>query len=161
MKTLYLVRHAKSSWSDASLADYDRPLNERGKRDVVTMGQRFKAKGIQPSMILSSSAKRTTKTAQALAKEMDHKKEIVFKKELYHSSVLDNLKALGKVDREYESIMLVGHNPTVSNFCDYLTGQLFHFPTCAVAQITLEINSWEEITKDIGTLVFYDYPKNR
>lgn len=161
MKTLYLVRHAKSSWSNASLADYDRPLNERGKRDVITMGKRLKERGVMPSLILSSAAKRTTKTAKALAKEMGYDKEITFKKNLYHASILDNLKELSKIDEAYKSIMLVGHNPTASEFCDYLTGNLFHFPTCSIAEISLEIDSWDEITKGIGTLVFYDYPKNQ
>ena len=97
MKTLYLVRHAKSSWSNSSLADYDRPLNERGKRDVITMGKRLKERGVMPSLILSSAAKRTTKPAKALAKGMAYDNEIRFKKNLYHSSILDNLKELEKV----------------------------------------------------------------
>lgn len=161
MKTLYLIRHAKSSWGDVNLQDYDRPLNNRGKRDVIDMGKRLNERNVQPSLIVASSAKRTRKTAIAIGKEIGYAKDrIELKKELYHCMIFEMLKVVNSFDNKHETAMLVGHNPTTSSFCDYLTGNYHEFPTCAIARIDFEIDSWLEVSKDLGQLVWYDFPKN-
>lgn len=161
MKTLYLIRHAKSSWSNASLSDFDRPLNERGKHDAVTMGDRLLKQNILPDCIISSSSKRTKKTAKRITKALNFKfSNVQFKDELYHANHLTLMKTLCEVQDKYNSIFIIGHNPGISNFCDYLTHQAIDFPTTGIAKITFEVDSWMEITSGYGVLEWFDYPKN-
>jgi phosphohistidine phosphatase len=160
LKTLYLIRHAKSSWNNASLSDYDRPLNERGKRDVVTMGSVLNQKGVLPDCIIASAAKRTRKTAKKIAKGVGfNESEIKFEKELYHSGIIDLLKFTNNISDEYLSAFIIVHNPGVSAFCDYLTHYTVDFPTCGIAKITFDIDSWAEVSNGLGDLEWFDYPK--
>lgn len=161
MKTLYLIRHAKSSWSNASLSDFDRTLNERGKQDAVTMGQRLKNQNIMPNCIISSSAKRTKKTSERISKVLGFNfADVEFKQELYHSSHLTLMRSLNNIKEKNDSVFIIAHNPGVSNFCDYLTHHTIDFPTTGVAKITFEVDSWMEITSGSGILEWFDYPKN-
>lgn len=161
MKTLYLIRHAKSSWDNPSLKDYDRPLNERGKINAAEMGKRLAKNKAKPGTVIASSAKRTKKTAQKIAKELGFdKKKIQLKEELYHCSNYYMLQAVNAIKDKHQEAILVGHNPTTASFCDYLTGEYYDFPTCAVARIDFEVDSWQEVSNGLGKLAWYDYPKN-
>lgn len=163
MKTLYIVRHAKSSWSDPLADDFDRPLNERGKRDAPRMGKRLKEKGILPSLIISSPAKRARSTARRIAKELKYKKDDIKEdRKLYHAEEEVILDVIRKLKDKHNSVMLFGHNPGLTNFVNSLQDKEFdldNLPTCGIAAFQLKIDSWSEIAWGKGTMVFFDYPK--
>ncbi len=161
MKTLYLIRHAKSSWSNSGLTDFDRPLNERGKRDAIKMGERLLQNKVMPNCVISSSAKRTKKTAKRITKVLGFSySKIDFRKELYHSGYNTLVNCLTSINDSNDSCFIIAHNPGVSNFCDYLTHHAIDFPTCGIAKITFEVDSWMEVTSGAGILEWFDYPKN-
>lgn len=161
MKNLILVRHAKSSWNNAQLSDFDRPLNDRGNEDKRTMGTRLKARNEGVELILSSSSKRTTQTSIALAKAINYPTEAIqFQEEIYHASVATMMQHINAVSNTIDTLMLVGHNPGISLLCDYLCGSYLDFPTLGMAKITFETNNWEEVFGDTGSLIWMDYPKN-
>ena len=162
MKHLFLVRHAKSSWGNSGLSDFERPLNERGNKDKVTMGKRMKEKSIELDSLISSSAKRTKQTSLALSKEIGFPtQDIQFLKEIYHASPSVMLTFINNLDNEYNNLMLVGHNPGISMLCDYLCNHSVDFPTLGIAKISFDINDWQEVFGETGTLEWFDYPKNR
>ncbi len=160
MKTIYLVRHAKSSWSNPALSDFDRPLNKRGKRDAPFMGDLLKKLKIKPELILSSPAKRTKKTAIEVSEKLDYPlKKIIFKEEMYEASDNELLKVIQKLDEKVESVMLFAHNPGLTQLNNYLSDQyLDNIPTCGVVAIQFDCK-WNEIKKDSGKFLFFEYPK--
>lgn len=163
MKTLYLVRHAKSSWDFPHLPDYERPLNDRGNRDAPLMGDRFRARGILPDCLVCSPAARARETAKLISSEIGFpESEITFSRHVYEAGVSSLLKTVEALPEEAESAFLVGHNPGMTYLAAYLTGeQLNSLPTCAVACIEMDIDSWSLAGREMGTLVFLDYPKKK
>jgi phosphohistidine phosphatase len=162
MKTIILVRHAKSSWKDPSLDDFDRPLNKRGKMNAPFMGKKLKERKIKPDLLLSSPAKRARKTAIAVAKALDYpKKKIMFVNKMYHSSARYLFDLLKNLDDENESIMLFGHNPGFNDFADMLLKRnpIFNIPTTGVCCIRLDVNKWHKVKEGKGEIVFFDFPK--
>ena len=161
MKTVFLVRHAKSCWDDPSLADFDRPLNARGKRDAPFMGNILRKRGVLPDLIVSSPAKRAKKTATKIAKVLGYpKKEIAFKKQVYDADEQDLLSIIQKTSTEYNSIMLFGHNPEFTWLANELAGtDIDNIPTAGVVCIDFEVDRWAEVTAKSGKLIFFDYPK--
>jgi phosphohistidine phosphatase len=162
MKTLTLVRHAKSSWKDASLADRDRPLNKRGKRDAPEMGRRIAAAGIRPSLIVSSPAVRAWTTARIIADEIGYPREFLQRdKRLYLASVNGILDVIVAQDAGFNSLMLVGHNPGFTDFANYLVpGLTNNIPTAGVVCVQLDTEDWSLYDKPGVELVLYDFPKN-
>ncbi|MFN3343821.1 MAG: SixA phosphatase family protein [Flavobacteriales bacterium] len=162
MKTLYLVRHAKSSWSDLTLSDFDRPLNERGKRNAPFMGKIFRSKGIKPDLIVSSPAKRALSTAKKIAKEIDYETEnIKTESSIYEADLRTLLKVVNELPTKAKTVMLFGHNPGITEFANYLAGtDISNIPTCGMVCIRFSTSKWEEISRDTGTFVEFDYPKN-
>lgn len=142
MKTLLLLRHAKSSWKDTSLADHDRPLNKRGKRDAPRMGELLRDEGLIPGLIVSSTAKRARRTAKRAAKGSGYSGEVQLSETLYHAGPEEFIQVLRDLPEKYESVMLVGHNPGLEEFLEGLTGAYRRLPTAALAQIHLEISGW-------------------
>ncbi len=161
MKRLYLLRHAKSSWKDPELADYDRPLNKRGKRDAPFMGQRLKKQGVRPDIILSSPAKRARRTAKLIAQEIDYPpKQIQWLESLYAAGSESMLQIISEIDDGFSQVLLVGHNPGLTDLAERLTGTLVdNIPTAGVMAIDFEIESWANMMEGSGTVVFFDYPK--
>lgn len=166
MKTLLILRHAKSSWSDADLSDYDRPLNKRGKRDAPRMGEHLRQHGLIPDLILTSSAKRARKTASKVAKACGYMKKIVQLDDFYHASSGVYFEKLQALPNSYQCVMVVGHNPTMEQLVRHLTGQIERMPTAALAHIALPIRHWEKLdfysafqTSPTGTLVNLWTPK--
>ena len=161
-KTLYLVRHAKSSWSDPSLSDRDRPLNKRGRRTAPDMGSRLALKGHQPDLIISSPAKRALMTAGIIAKELDYdKSEILTDESMYFSGDRGMLKMLEGVDDRYQRVMIVGHNPAMTSLMNNLVEtSVYNMPTCAIAVIGYNMVSWSDLGSADGNLLDYDFPKN-
>ena len=162
MKTIILVRHAKSSWKDLSLDDFDRPLNKRGKRNAPFMGTKLKEKQIKPDLILSSPAKRARKTATSIAKAIGYpKKKIIFDENMYHSSAWYLYQMVRSLDDVHETIMLFGHNPDFNEFADMLLkiNPVHNIPTTGVYCIRFKVNGWEKVLEGKGESVFFDYPK--
>jgi phosphohistidine phosphatase len=160
MKIIYLVRHAKSYWGDQSLSDLDRPLNKRGKLDAPFMGSILNEKKVMPELMISSPAKRTKKTAIAIAEKISYpEKKILFYDELYEASSNIILKLLKKIEDDYDSVMLFGHNPglTLLNNQISLT-YIENIPTCGI--VALEFNgNWIGLDKDVCKQLFFEYPK--
>ena len=148
MKTLLILRHAKSSWKDASLSDHDRPLNKRGKRDAPRMGVLLQEEGLVPDLILSSTARRAKTTAQAAAEACGYEGELVLTRELYHAAPESYLMALQALPEAYQRVMVVGHNPGVEELLEDLTGAVERMPTAALAQVSLRISAWSELRLD-------------
>jgi phosphohistidine phosphatase len=160
MKTLFLVRHAKSSWDDTTLPDKDRPLDDRGKRDAPKMGKRLAKRGVKPDLILSSPAMRAFTTAEIIARKLDYKrKDIVVDDRLYASAADELLNVIHRLDDELERVMLFGHNPEVTELAHRLSSEIMHMPTCAVAKFTFSAKSWSGIGKTKLAKVALDYPK--
>lgn len=164
MKYLYLIRHAKSSWKDSTLDDFDRPLNKRGKRDAPEMGQRLRRKAVQPDRVLSSSATRAATTARAIARALDYpEKKIIFREELYHASPNSMLKQLRLVQEQVDLLFLVGHNPGLTALANQLCpAGVDNIVTCGIFALALPIHRWSDISPDSkADLLFYDYPKKQ
>jgi phosphohistidine phosphatase len=160
MKTLFLIRHAKSSWDDTGLPDRDRPLNDRGRRDAPKMGERLAKRDVKPDLILSSPAMRAVKTAEIIAKKLDYRrKDIVVDDRLYAVAADDLLDVIHKLDDKLERVMLFGHNPELTELAHRLSSKITHMPTCAVAEFTFDAKSWSKIGKVKPAKVALDYPK--
>jgi phosphohistidine phosphatase len=161
MKKLYLTRHAKSSWKDQDLDDFDRPLNKRGRRDAPFIGQKLKEKNILPGLIISSPAKRAITTAKVLAKQMGYPKDAIVEDEnIYEAGGGELLSIIQQVDDKYSSLMMVGHNPAFTSLHNYLADQYIdNIPTCSVAFIDLAVDNWKEVEPNTGTLIDFEYPK--
>jgi len=153
VKTLLVLRHAKSSWDDAALDDHERPLNARGERDAPRIGQLAREEGLVPELIVSSDAVRARLTAAAMADATGGR--ILLDPRLYHASATDILAALRSVvEDNLEIVMIVGHNPGLEELVAVLTGELEHLPTAALAQIELPIEGWSDLdTATRGTLI--------
>lgn len=160
-KRLILLRHAKSSWKEAALADFDRPLSGRGKRDAPAMAQRLKQWGIRPDLILSSPAKRARKTAKIAAEELGYPgKAIRCDERLYLQGVKALLAVLTETDDRCDEVMLVGHNPDMTELAERLTGDDFgEIPTAGAVVIRIEGTNWRDLAESGGATLLFDYPK--
>lgn len=160
MKTIYLARHAKSYWKDQSIPDFDRPLNSRGKRDAPFMGKILKDKMIKPDLIISSPAKRTKKTAIAIAIKIGYpEKDIIYNEELYEASSNTILKLIKKIDEKYESVMIFGHNPGLTMLNNQISDfYIDNIPTCGIVALNLD-DKWNSIGKNTCKHLFFEYPK--
>lgn len=161
MKKLYLVRHAKSSWSNPELRDYDRPLNKRGMRDAPFMGKLLREKGIKPALLITSPAKRALITAEYFADELDYIKENIVRDEnLYEAGVRDITEVISEISNDIGSAMLFGHNPGLTDFCNFIAQrQIDNIPTSAVVSLILKIPLWNEIKANTCELEFFEFPK--
>lgn len=162
MKTVILVRHAKSSWKDPDRKDIDRPLNKRGKRDAPFMGVRLKERRVRPDLILCSPAKRARQTARIVAEAIGYPlRKIRFEKAIYHSTAQTLLEILKKQDDASGTIMMFGHNPGFSVLADLLLkdGPAQHMPTTGVYCIRFGVDRWGDVTEGNGDCEFFDYPK--
>src|SRR4029434_4144362 len=160
MKTLFLIRHAKSSWDDSALPDKDRPLDDRGNRDAPRMGKRLAERDVKPDLILSSPAMRALTTAEIIAKKLDYKrKNIVVDDRLYAGEADDLLNVIHKLDEKLERVMLFGHNPELTELAHRLSSEIARMPTCAVAEFTFGAESLSNIGKTKPARVALDYPK--
>ena len=158
MKKLYLIRHAKSSWKDLTLSDFDRPLNKRGKRNAPFMAKRLKQKNTIPDIIISSPAKRAKKTAQAIAEELNHQ-NIIYDKKIYDSH-FDTIDSIVKsLDDKLDIVFLVGHNPSLNTFVEDYLDFWDNIPTCGIIAVEFTTNSWKKIAYDNANLLSFEYPK--
>ena len=161
MKTLTLVRHAKSSWKDNKLSDRERPLNKRGERDAPVMGKRITDAGIRPSLIVCSPAVRAWTTAKAIANAIDYPLEFLQREnKLYLASLDDLLDVLVAQESGFNSLMLIGHNPGLTTFANYLSpGLTNNVPTTGVVSVSFDRDDWNLYELPETELLVFDYPK--
>lgn len=155
MKTLLVLRHAKSSWKNTDLEDHDRPLNKRGKKAAPQMGKLVRKEDLVPDLILSSTALRAKTTAELVAEHSKYKGEILFDRRLYLADPTGIVETLQAIDTEPAGrVMIVGHNPGHEELVRSLTGQDERIPTAALAHIQLPIENWKELEVSMeGALV--------
>ena len=161
MKKLYIIRHAISSWGNVQLKDFDRPLNDRGAAAAPEMGGRLLTAGIFPDIIISSPAVRALTTSQLIASRFENPVDIIEEPELYHASTFSLLSKVNQISDKFDNVFLVGHNPGLTDFAEYLSDKQFgNLPTAAIVGISFEFDSWDLVSGSTGHYFFYDYPKN-
>lgn len=162
MKTLLLVRHAKSSWDDLSLPDFDRPLNDRGRNDAPKMAKRLLNRGVKIDAFVSSPARRAKKTAKYFSEEYGRdKNEIMLIPELYEAGVKDFWHAVKNLKNKFNSAAIFSHNPGITLFANTLSSGagIDNMPTCSVFAVTADINDWTAFEQAEKKFLFFDYPK--
>ena len=161
MKQLLLVRHAKSSWDDFSIKDFDRPLNDRGKHDAPMMAKRLLKKKVGIDAFISSPAKRAKKTAELFAKEYGVDKEsIIIIPELYLATIPVFADLVKKIDDRFQSITLFSHNEGITEYANTLTNtRTDNMPTCSIFAVRSPANSWSEFEKAEKEFWFFEFPK--
>ncbi|HUE73887.1 MAG TPA: histidine phosphatase family protein [Pirellulaceae bacterium] len=148
MKTLLLMRHAKSSWKDSELDDHDRGLNGRGKKDAPRMGELLKEQNLLPDYVVTSSARRARKTADHVALASGYRGECRLTGELYMAGPDKFLEVIRQTPDSCERLLLIGHNPGLEEFFEQLTGTYTPLPTAAVARLELDLDSWQNLTPE-------------
>ncbi len=162
MKTLILVRHAKSSWDEIGLDDAERPLNERGKKDAPQMAARLKEKHIQVDAFISSPAKRAHKTSKFFAKEYGlNNNEILKVNKLYGASVGAFLEVISSIEDKNKTAALFSHNPGITEFANTLTSvRIDNIPTSGIFAVQAKTDKWGDFARAEKNFLFFDYPKN-
>jgi len=145
MKSLLILRHAKSSWKHPELTDHDRPLNKRGKRDAPRMGEILRSEHLIPEAIISSTAARAHVTAEAVAKASGYKGKIALNRSLYAAGPEAYLKVLHELSDHYKRVLVVGHNPGLEELLEMFTDETQLMPTCTLAHVKFSIDSWTEL----------------
>ena len=160
MKSLLIIRHAKSSW-DFNVEDFGRPLNHRGENDAPAMAKRLLKKDVKIDAFVSSPAKRAFTTAALFAEVYDEKKKnIIIVPSLYEASVSDFFKAVEGLDKDFKTVALFSHNPGITAFANQLTDtKIDDMPTCAVFAVKADIKKWEDFASAKKEFWFFDYPK--
>lgn len=163
MKTLTIVRHAKSSWKNPGVGDKERPLNNRGERDAPAMGTRIADAGIRPSLIVSSPAARAWTTARAIAQKLYYPLEFLQRENGLYLAALDEiLDVIVAQDTGFNNLMVIGHNPGLTDLANYLSpGITSNLPTAGVVSVTVDQEDWNLHSRPTSELVFHDYPKKR
>ena len=160
-KILLLVRHAKSSWDDASLTDFERPLNERGKKDAPEMAKRLNSKKIKIDAFVSSPAKRARQTCKYFTKEFDPKKKnIVREAKLYEADEQSFYEVIEGFKDKWDSVAVFSHNPGITYFVNSLTeNRIDDMPTCSVFAVTINTDKWSDFRLAKKEFLFFDYPR--
>lgn len=165
MKTLLVIRHAKSSWDAINIDDFARPLNERGKRDAPRMGKRLKEREIHPDLILSSPAKRALSTSKKIAKILSYPEaNIKTDRQLYHPDEETILSVVQGLKDNFNHVILCSHNPGLTDFVNTLMSGEFdidNVPTCGVVALELDVERWSDVNWGEGRMLFFDYPKSK
>ena len=160
MKTLYLIRHAKSGWSKPDTRDFERTLSKRGKKDINTIGSYLALRGVNPDLILSSCALRAQETSDLLSQKIHFSGVTYYLEELYLTS-LDVIQEIIMIqENDVESMFVIGHNPQLHELANLLTDEhISKFPSLGVVAINFDIESWSEISEVKGDLDFFIFPK--
>ncbi len=159
MKELYIIRHAKSSWDNPNLEDFDRPLNDRGKREAPLMASLLEAKIKEIDYIVSSPARRAKETAMEFSSKYKHA-HLSFEDSIYESSVVSLNNIVQSFEDKYLKAILIGHNPSLTYLADYYIGEnIGHLPTGGILGIRFHIDQWNMITSNLGTFLCDYSPK--
>lgn len=163
MKTLFLIRHAKSSWDNITLPDIDRPLNERGKYDAPLMAKRLKDKKIEINAFVSSPAKRAKKTAEIFMHVFDaNEKQLIIVASLYEATTEKYYNAIENLKDKHDTVALFAHNPGITDFINSLVcSPVYDMPTCGVYAIKIKTKNWKDFKSASKEFLFFDYPKNQ
>jgi len=170
MLTLYLLRHAKSSWNTPAQSDFERPLNKRGRNDAVDLGRHLQNANIHPDLVLLSSARRTCETYQLVAAQLSLQLDVVTLKSLYGASPAEIVAEVKNHGRAATSVMVIAHNPGIEALASHLTGDdptgalatlKTKYPTSAMTTLTFDIATWSQMAVQSGTLVDFTTPKIR
>jgi phosphohistidine phosphatase len=159
MRTLYLLRHAKSSWGDASKQDFERPLASRGRKACATIGEFIQEKGIDFDLVLVSTAFRTRETIELIKERAKFRGEVRYDERIYEATVPQLLEIISQVDNERESVLIVGHNPGLEELLGLLTGEQHRVTTANFAKIKLKTPKWSANLANKGTLDWLVRPK--
>lgn len=160
MRTLYLLRHAKSSWKDETLRDFDRPLKGRGRRAAEQMGQVLAEEKLKSPLVISSPAVRARETTELVLESAGLKIKPRFEERIYEADVRTLLAVVQSIPDSSNTAIMVGHNPGFENLLSYLTGDNRHMPTCALAKIEFDVASWSEVSEEeTGRLEMFVTPK--
>jgi phosphohistidine phosphatase len=169
MKTLYLLRHAKSDWGEPGLDDHDRPLDARGERAAAVMGIHFAQQRYQPSLVLCSSARRTRQTLESLLPHLPGHPELVVERGIYMASCAALLSRVREIDDAKSAVLLIGHNPGIADLARTLVGSgepaslrrlASRFPTAASAVCEFDLERWGDLRPGAGRLLAYAIPKD-
>ena len=161
MKTLLLIRHAKSSWDDASISDFDRPLNDRGKKDAPLMAERLYERGIKIDAFITSPAKRAKRTAEQFAKRYKKETEdLILKTELYLAGDDTFYSVVEKLNDDFDCVAVFSHNPGITDFANSLTdAHIDNIPTCGIFAVSIDAKKWSKLRDVKKNFLFYDYPR--
>ena len=158
-KFLFLIRHAKSSWKDLSLDDFDRPLKKRGKFDAILMGEKLNKNRFLIDLIISSPAKRTIETVKIISDKIGYNSEILYNKNIYEASEETLINIIKSIKNNFNNVIIVGHNPGLTNLANHLLNKsIYNVPTCGIVAIKINGN-WSELNSDNCEMIFFDYPK--
>lgn len=160
MKTLMLLRHAKSSWDDASLRDFERPLAKRGKRDAPRIGEELKLRAPMPDIIISSPATRAKQTIEAVVQTSGIRSRLEFNESIYGASSAELMRLIGRLPDSINCALMVGHNPGFEELVSRLTGTDTVMPTAALACMEFQIDHWNDLEDGAGKLIWLLTPKN-
>jgi len=159
MLTLYLLRHAKSSWDDASQQDFERPLNNRGRKACAVIGEVIEEKGIDFDLVLVSTALRTRQTIELVKERAKLRGEVRYDERIYEATVSQLLEVVSQVDNDRKSVLLVGHNPGLEGLLTLLTGEDVRVTTANLAKIKIKATKWSANLANKGTLDWIVRPK--
>jgi phosphohistidine phosphatase len=160
MKTLYLLRHAKSSWKDETLSDVERPLNDRGRKASKAIGGFLKNENIVPDLVLSSPAVRARQTTDIVMEAAKLESDLRFDERIYEASAQRLMEVLKQIDRSKKAVLLVGHNPGLEDFLELLTGNVETMPTGTLSKVVLTASNWTAIEGKAGKLEWIVTPKH-
>ncbi len=161
VKHLYIVRHAKSSWKHPELSDFERPLNNRGKRDAPFMGKLLREERILPDILVTSPAVRALSTARIIAEEVEYEeKHLDIQKRLYLARAGDLMQVVRELPVACSKAMLVGHNPGLTDIAEILCGKFIgNIPTSGIVALRFSVKKWPDIDDGTGDLLFFEYPR--
>jgi len=159
MPTLYLLRHAKSSWADESMRDFDRPLANRGREACAVIGDYIKDNQIDFDLVLVSTAVRTRETIELVKKRAEFRGEVRYDERIYEATTSQLLEVISQVDSDRQSVLLVGHNPGIQDLLAVLTGEHVSVSTATFAKIDISAPEWSANLIDNGTLEWIVHPK--
>lgn len=161
MKTIILIRHAKSSWKFPELKDFDRPLKKRGLNEAPLMGKVLNDHQKKPDIIITSPAVRAITTAKMIAREIGfNENQIIAEPKLYLESKSNLLKEINAIDDKHNTAFLIGHNPGMTDLANALSGEsIDNIPTSGAFGIQFECNTWQEVEKGKGKKLFFEFPK--
>jgi phosphohistidine phosphatase len=163
VKSILIIRHAKSSWAEIGQRDFDRPLNERGLRDAPKMAKRLIQRNITIDLFISSTANRALTTTKLMMREMKMgEKQLIVKPDLYHAPPSMILSSIQESDDRNQTIAVVCHNPGITQFANMIEGlSIDNVPTCAVLALKTNVKEWKDVEIKNLSFEFFDYPKNQ
>jgi phosphohistidine phosphatase len=160
MRTLYLLRHAKSSWKDVTVPDFDRPLKDRGRKAAKRIGKYLRAEKLNDPLVICSPAVRTRETADIVLKHAHLRVEVRFEERIYEASLRTLVQLVSEIPDEKQVVIMIGHNPGFEELLAYLTGEGRRMPTAALAKIKFDVESWKDIKEDQGHLDWFVVPRD-